>query len=556
MYRILKQLTIFAALLIFSSHSAAQNTYVPKCNGCHGAISTLSQTGTGSLGALRAANNPAYLAFKYNNGMGSLSTISMVGATATDFTNITNEIGLSSQRIAPTFTSAVPPTTGTVNTPYSHTVTANGAPVLVGNLGLGISTIVGATTFTTPAAFRVTSGALPTGLTLTGSTGAITGTPTVGGLFTGTITANNQIAPAATQNFSINIAKLNQTITFGAQTTPRAFVLNSMFAVNPLPTATSGLTTFTYGTSTGTICSVAGTTVTMLASGTCTITAIQPGNTQYNATSTASQSVVFATTPGAPTGVTAMAGNAQATVSFAAPASNGGANITGYTVTSNPAGGVDLNAGTTGLSHTVNNLVNGTPYTFTVRATNIAGPGAVSVASSSVTPVAPLVIVSVNSRKTHAAAGPFDVLIDHNIASNGLVSVEPRNIGSGHLLVFQFSGTVTVPGSVMTTVGSASAPLASGNNVLVTLTNVPDRQRVTVTLSGVNGSAGASATIGFHVGDVSNSRAVNAADISGVKARNGQAVNTTTARYDVNLSGVIDGVDVSVVKARSGQVLP
>ena len=551
MNQALKFIALFASLLMLSMPSAAQYTYAGKCQSCHGLINSQSQTGVGISGGLRAANNPAYLKLKYNNGMGNLSA-SMPAFVDADFTAITNEIGLSTQRVAPSITSAAPPTAGTVNTPYSHTVTATGAPLLLGNLGLGVTTAP----FSTQAAFRVTAGALPTGLTLTGSTGAISGTPTVGGLFTGTITANNQISPAATQNFSITIAKLNQTISFGAQTTPRAFLVNSTFSVNPLPTATSGLTTFTYGTSTGAVCGVSGTTVTMLTAGTCTITAFQPGDTQYNATSTASQSVVFATPPGAPTGVAAMAGNAQATVSFAAPASTGGAPITGYTVTSSPVGGVDTNADTTALSHVVNNLVNGTPYTFTVRATNIAGQGTVSAASSSVTPVAPLVIVSVNSRKTHTGIGALDVLIDHTIPSNGLVSVEPRNVGSGHLLVFTFSGAVSVPGMVTTTVGTATTPLASANNVLVTLTNVPDRQRVTVSLSGVNGSDSATATMGFHVGDVSNSRAVNASDIGGVKARIGQPVNGTTARFDINASGTIDGSDVSAVKARSGQVLP
>ena len=38
--------------------------------------------------------------------------------------------------------------------------------------------------------------------------------------------------------------------------------------------------------------------------------------------------------PGAPTSVTAVGGNAQAIVSFTAPASNGGSAITSYTVTS------------------------------------------------------------------------------------------------------------------------------------------------------------------------------------------------------------------------------
>ncbi len=90
--------------------------------------------------------------------------------------------------------------------------------------------------------------------------------------------------------------------------------------------------------------------------------------------------------PGAPTSVAAVAGNASATVSFAAPASDGGSAITGYTVTSSPAGGTDSNAGGTGLSHLVTGLTNGVAYTFQVTATNVAGPGPASASSNSVTP--------------------------------------------------------------------------------------------------------------------------------------------------------------------------
>ena len=82
--------------------------------------------------------------------------------------------------------------------------------------------------------------------------------------------------------------------------------------------------------------------------------------------------------PGPPTDVVAVAGEAQATVTFVAPLDAGGSPITGYTVTSNPAGGVDSNAGALGLSHVVTGLVNGTPYTFTVRATNASGEGSAS----------------------------------------------------------------------------------------------------------------------------------------------------------------------------------
>lgn len=89
--------------------------------------------------------------------------------------------------------------------------------------------------------------------------------------------------------------------------------------------------------------------------------------------------------PSAPTIGTAVAGNAQATVSFAVPSSNGGSAITGYTVTANPGG--KTATGTTSPI-TVTGLSNGTAYTFTVRAQNAIGLGAASSASNTVTPTA------------------------------------------------------------------------------------------------------------------------------------------------------------------------
>jgi len=89
------------------------------------------------------------------------------------------------------------------------------------------------------------------------------------------------------------------------------------------------------------------------------------------------------TVPDAPTEVTATPGNEQVRVDFVAPASNGGSAITEYTVTSSPGG---ITASGTSSPITVGGLSNGTPYTFTVKAVNVAGAGLPSAASATVTP--------------------------------------------------------------------------------------------------------------------------------------------------------------------------
>jgi hypothetical protein len=91
-----------------------------------------------------------------------------------------------------------------------------------------------------------------------------------------------------------------------------------------------------------------------------------------------------ATTPGAPTAVGATPGNTSALVVWAAPVSNGGSPITGYTVTSSAGGQTCTTGGT--LSCIVTGLTNGIAYTFTVTATNAAGTGPASAASAPVTP--------------------------------------------------------------------------------------------------------------------------------------------------------------------------
>jgi hypothetical protein len=90
-----------------------------------------------------------------------------------------------------------------------------------------------------------------------------------------------------------------------------------------------------------------------------------------------------ASVPPPPTNVVATAGNASASVGFTPPLSNGGSAITGYTAVSTPG-----NISTSGANSpiVVSNLVNGTAYTFIVRAVNAIGSSANSSPSLPVVP--------------------------------------------------------------------------------------------------------------------------------------------------------------------------
>jgi hypothetical protein len=173
-----------------------------------------------------------------------------------------------------------------------------------------------------------------------------------------------------------------------------------------------------------------------------------------------------------------------------------------------------------------------------------------------------LTLTAVQSRKAHGAAGTFDLPIDATQSIGGPVTVEPRAIGAGHQIVFQFDAPITASGipAAFDEAGAAVGALtasAAGNEVVVMLAGVPDNKRVTVLLSNVNGAGlDLSAALAFLTGDVNGSRSVTATDILQVKGRSGQAVDATNFKFDLNTSGSITASDILAVKGRSGLVLP
>jgi hypothetical protein len=100
--------------------------------------------------------------------------------------------------------------------------------------------------------------------------------------------------------------------------------------------------------------------------------------------------VAGATVPSAPAQPTAVAGDAEATVTWVAPA-DGGAAIDHYVVTPTKDGVAQtpITTSDTSTSRVVTGLVNGSSYTFTVKAHNALGDGPASPASAAVVPTSP-----------------------------------------------------------------------------------------------------------------------------------------------------------------------
>jgi hypothetical protein len=181
------QVTGSQALTFATVTSAADNKSVSL--NYHQLQATASATTNVQLASIFNPWSKTNLRVALQNITGTGATVAVTGTGIADnfqWTFATNSTTPSSliQLIAPAFSSTAPTSAATLNVPYNFTVTASGSPTVT---------------------FSVTPGALPDGLSLSNS-GALTGTPTKAGVFTGTITASNGVSPVATQSFTITVS--------------------------------------------------------------------------------------------------------------------------------------------------------------------------------------------------------------------------------------------------------------------------------------------------------------------------------------------------------------
>ena len=155
--------------------------------------------------------------------------------------------------------------------------------------------------------------------------------------------------------------------------------------------------------------------------------------------SSASAAATPSTTPSAPADVVAVTSGNNMTVTFTAPADNGGAAITSYVITSTPSGAT-CTVGANATTYTCTGLTAGANYTYTVKAVNVRGESTASQASTAV------IAIAVPSAPQNVRA----VITAGSTTLSATVSFDPPATDNGSAVI---SYTVTAsPGGATCTV--------------------------------------------------------------------------------------------------------
>jgi hypothetical protein len=171
-----------------------------------------------------------------------------------------------------------------------------------------------------------------------------------------------------------------------------------------------------------------------------------------------------------------------------------------------------------------------------------------------------LAVVSAVSRKTHGAAGDFDV----DLPLSGEPGVECRTGGASgnHTIIVTFTNNIA-SGNASVTEGTGNvigAPI-NNNTITINLANVDDMQKITVSLTNVTDTfaqvlPNTNVSMNVLLGDATGNKSVNASDVTLAKTKPGLVVDASNFREDVTASGDINASDISAIKAHSGDSVP
>jgi chitodextrinase len=369
-------------------------------------------TSTGSTTATVSYTAPA------SNGGAAITSYTAI-STPGNFTGILSQSGsgiitVSGLSPSTSYTFKVKATNSVGDSAYSSSTssittgssaTAPGAPTIGTAISTGSTTATVA--FTAPAS---NGGAAITSYTAISTPGSITGTISQSGSGTINITG---LTAGTSYTFKVKStnsvgdssysADSNSITTTAAATVPGAPTIGSAIPTGQTtasvsftpPSSDGGAAITSYSaistpgsiTATGSSSPITVTGLTASTSYTFKVRATNTvGNGSYSSDSASITTNGVPTVPGAPTitGATTT-GETTASVSFSAPASNGGSPITSYTILSSPGSITATLSQAGGGTFNVTGLTAGTSYTFTIKATNAVGDSSYSSASSSIT---------------------------------------------------------------------------------------------------------------------------------------------------------------------------
>jgi hypothetical protein len=157
-----------------------------------------------------------------------------------------------------------------------------------------------------------------------------------------------------------------------------------------------------------------------------------------------SVSVAPRTVPSVPTGLTAVAGDARVSLSFTAPATDGGASITNYEYQVDSGAWVTPSPAMAVSPMTMTGMTNGSTYNIKIRAVNAAGSGPESDAVSVSLPVAAVTTTTIVSSSTSIAPTTRILQTPTNTVAPLADPRWPTSPGEGKILINNEPVTVQI----------------------------------------------------------------------------------------------------------------